>query len=180
MRFLKAVFVIALMSPTHASHASEETRPTLIAEFTRTLGIEKVIAASQQQSREATTAQKEVLMGNYRRAGMSEPAIAEIGKLFDEMVEQVLTSWSPQEASRIYTNVIAASMSDDDLKKAIAFYSSTEGQKSVSAAGEANRKLQEYIQSSMAKAMQPALESLMFKVQAIAAAEGQNQTTKAK
>lgn len=175
MRLLKAVFVIALMSSTQALHASEEDRATLVAEFTRTLGIEKVIAASQQQSRQSITAQKEVLFRNFRRAGISEAAVVEIGRLFDEMMEQVLTSWSPEEASRIYMGVIAESMSEDDLKKAIAFYGSTEGQKSVNIAGEANRRLQEYVQSSMEKAMQPALESLMVKVQAIAAAERQKQ-----
>jgi hypothetical protein len=175
MRFLKFAFVVALMSFTQTGHASEEDRATLIARFTHTLGIEQVIATSQQQSRQATTAQKELLLGNFRRAGISESAVAEIGSLFDEMVETVLTSWNPQEASRIYTGVIAESMSDDDLRKAIAFYGSSEGQKSVSVAGEANRRLQQYIQSSMTKAMQPALESLMAKVQAIAAADRQKQ-----
>jgi hypothetical protein len=121
-----------------------------------------------------------MVLDNLRRAGLSDAALQQVQEGFDKVIDQVMTSWTPEEASRIYTTAIADSMSDDDLKKSIAFYHSSEGQKSLSAANEAGRKLQEYIQGSMTKAMEPALKEFMEQVRAIAAAERKKQTEPAK
>ena len=165
-----------MLACTGASAAQTE-REVLVADFTQALGIESLIDSSQRQTQQVVTSQREVILDNLRRTDLSTGAVEDIGASFDAIMQRIMTSWSAEEASRIYANAIASSMSDDDLKKSIAFYRSGEGQRSLGAAGDASAKLQEYVQSSMTKAMEPAMKEFMEKVRAISEADRRKRAT---
>lgn len=162
-----AMFAAVLLAGGMTAQAAEPGREALVADFTQATGVEAVIESSLRQAEQMVADQQATTVDNLRRAGLSEPALAEVGVAFDAFAKRVLRSWATDEAARIYAGAIAASMSDEDLRKSVEFFRSSEGQRSLGAAADANTKLQAYIQSSMAQVMGPALKDFTDQVQAI-------------
>lgn len=181
MDVLRSALLAALLLATATiAQAAESDREALVADFTRATGVEAVIESSLDQAEKMVVDQQATTVDSLRRAGLTEPALAEVGLAFDAFTKRVLRSWSTEEAARIYAGAIAEAMSDEDLRKSVAFFKSNEGKRSLDAAASANTKLQTYIQSSMAQVMGPALKDFSDQVQTITKADLQRRSQEIK
>jgi hypothetical protein len=113
--------------------ASASDRQSLLKEYGDALGVEEMISSSKHATEQMVASSGERVLENFRQSGMSEDAIAQAGLLYQDVMKEVLGSWTAAEASRIYTEALAASMSDADLRAAIDFYKSTEGRRAYAA-----------------------------------------------
>jgi len=167
--------VVALVMWTAGTDAFavDEAREKLVAEFTKTIGLEDVVRKSQRETERLVTDQIGPLLSNLRQAGCSAEALKEIQGIFNDMMKKVVNSWKPAEANRIYTLAIAESMSDEALKASISFYQSPEGVKSKAAIGAASAKMRDYINTEMMKALKPEMQAFMERIKVIAARERQ-------
>jgi hypothetical protein len=166
------VFALILLAAcSEAFAALSQDRDALVTEFAQAMELEKVIAASKDQVQTSIVEQGDIVIENLANSGLSEGARVEVRVLYDEIMKQVMDSWTAQEATRIYSEEIATSMSDNDLRSSIAFYESVEGRRSLSASGTASVKMQAYIQTSMTEAMRTAMADFMEKMKAVAAAD---------
>lgn len=167
--------VVALVMWTAGTDAFavDEAREKLVAEFTKTIGLEDVVQESQRETERLVTDQVGPLLSNLRQAGYSAEALKEIQGIFNDMMKKVVNSWRPAEANRIYTVAIAESMSDEALKASIAFYQSPEGVKSKAAIGAASAKMRDYINTEMMKVLKPEMQAFMERIKVIAARERQ-------
>lgn len=83
-----------------------------------------------------------------------------------KMLAQVMSSWSSEEASRLYTTYLTAHLPADAVSKTIGFYSSPEGQKALAVISEADKAMTNYITSSSEKAMGNAYPVFMNELKA--------------
>jgi hypothetical protein len=167
---LRRVFLSLLLSLC-AWNASADDRQALLAEYGRALGVETMISSSMQATEQMAAASGERVLENFRQSGMSEDAIAQAGVLYQEVMKEVLRSWTAAEASRIYTEAVAASMSNDDLRAAIAFYTSTEGKRAQAATNTAAARLQAYIQDATTRSLQTAMARFSQELATVVAAD---------
>jgi hypothetical protein len=173
-KILPGVFVALIMwTPGTGAFAADEAREKLIAEFTKTIGLEDVVRESQRETERLVTDQVGPLLSNLRQAGYSAEALKEIQGILNDMMKKVVNSWSPAEGNRIYTVAIAESMTDEALKASIAFYQSPEGVKSKAAIGAASAKMRDYINTEMMKVLKPEMQAFMERIKGIAAREQQ-------
>lgn len=163
-----AVMVLWAGCPVFAASAEREA---MIAEFSEAMGLSQIITQSQRQAQENISIQVEALVANLRQNGMSATSIRDLRETFEQVMEKVVYSWSADEAVRIYCTALAESMSDDDLRTSIAFYTSPEGQSSQRAVSQAASLMQAYIHESLQRATHSAMQEFMENARAIAERE---------
>jgi hypothetical protein len=100
--------------------------------------------------------------------------------LYKEMMQEVMDSWTAAEASRIYTEAVAAHMSNDDLRAAIDFYTSEEGTRTLEATNTAVASLQTYIQEETSRALQSAMTKFSARLAEVVAADAKGRQDAAK
>lgn len=77
------------------------------------------------------------------------------------------SSWDTKEAARIYTEVIAESLSDKDIKDSLAFYESDKGNRANTAIASAAGRMATYISSQMAAVAPNAMQELATRTRAV-------------
>ncbi len=175
---MQRVFIFVLLSAVICIKAgaeeSTDARQALVVQFSQALGLEQMVTSMREKSQASIASTGEPLIDNMRKSGISETVLTEMRGYYQETMNVVLSSWTAEEAVRIYVQAIAASMTNDDLRKSVAFYKSEEGQHSVMAASSAVAQLQNYIENATSQALQQALPAFIEKVKAVAVRERQS------
>ncbi|MGH2360374.1 MAG: hypothetical protein ACRDGM_07505 [bacterium] len=170
LRYLVMLLSAACACGTVEAGQAEE-RTALIADFADVMGLKQIISASRDESRKGVATQGDVVIANLHKTGLSDEALTQVRSLYDDAMKQILESWSSEEATRLYSEAIAEAMSDSDLRKAVVFYKTREGQQSVKAASIGASRLQAYVQGSMTAALRTALADFTDKIRPIVVAD---------
>lgn len=78
---------------------------------------------------------------------------------------KITNAWDSGEAARVYSAALGQQMTDQELKDAIAFYSSPEGRRANAAVAAASAAMGDYVNGRVVAAMQGAMRELGPKVQ---------------
>jgi hypothetical protein len=148
-----ALCVMALSLVPIVATAEQASRDSLVIELRKQLGIEEILAASQQATAEATARQVDLLMEQFKELLARVPA--DKRKKFDaaikEYVATVTTSFNLADAMSAWDRLFGPSLTDQELKEMVEDLRTTEGRKRFMAVNEAAIKWQSYLQEKQAE-----------------------------
>jgi hypothetical protein len=180
MKHIKPFLIsLALLLVGGIAHAQSNERAQLVEEFTRAAGLGDVLTGAREEVRRKMQEQVGPLLASFRRSGMSEAALGELEAAVNDYVDHVLTAWDGVQAARIYTSTVVEAMSDEELRDAIAFYASPQGQSTQNAIVLASKRMLDYINQSSAGVMEVQLQIFMERVRTITARERAHQYAQA-
>lgn len=165
MKLLIAL-IVGLVS---ISVGAAEARTQKAERIAQVLGLEELLADAQRANAQSIREQVQIVMQEFRRNGMKESLLREYEKAADQMAAKVNAAWDPKQATRIYSEGLLESLSDQELNEAEQYFSSPEGQKAYAAVSSSQAKMTEYINSRTNAVMQEEFAKFMEQVRQAAA-----------
>lgn len=161
----KRVIVSAVIALTAHGAMAEDAK---VAELANTLHMRERIDEMRAQANESQKRQIEQVLGQLEKSvpNMNAAQRAALRDAATKMLNQVLSSWSSEEAGRIYTGYLAANLPPAEVAKTIAFYATPEGQKALAVIGNADKAMINYITSTTEKSMAVAYPVFMNELKA--------------
>ncbi len=160
MKYL--VFAACLLISVTAT-ADEANRQVKIAKIIEAQGIHKMF---QQQIDQQTASAKDIGANLYRKIltenGLSsEQADPKVEQIFTRYIERCVSMFSAKEFVEIWSRYYGKNLSEADLEKILAYYTSPVGKKDVAASQAAMAGFSQVITVEMQKRMESAVEQLM-------------------
>jgi len=142
-----------------------KTRPSVdksVNEFSNTMGINNIISATMQQTRDSLKSSVIDLSSNLRNKypNLTAEQNIKLNKILNNYIDYVISSINTDEASYVYASVIAEGMSKDEVDAAIKYYRSPEGQNLLKVVGIASAKLNKHMLDKMTESVKIAQRQL--------------------
>jgi hypothetical protein len=144
------------------------SRDGLVREMTQAMGLETILDSTRHQTEDAYARQFESIVVQLRESGLPPEGEAEVRALMKEALTKISRSWDTAEATRIYANELAEGMSDQDLKDAIAFYTSDEGKRTHAAISAASTAMSTYVSQQIMAAAPSVMQEIGSRMREIA------------
>lgn len=139
----------------------------MVAELSSLMGLGEIVDAIKLQSQQGIERQVAPIVSDFRRSGASVASQRELTAAIKHATATIAASWNSSEATNIYMNALAATLTNDDLKSAIRFYKSAEGKRAAGAAASAAQQMGTYVNSRIDASMPLVLEKLRQDIRAI-------------
>jgi hypothetical protein len=166
----RLVITVALTLLASVSNASQQDKVQLSKELAEALGFEAMLTQLQTQSQQAMEKQMEEMVLQFKQSlpQMPEKFTNELLAGAKEFGQKAASSWDPAEAARIYSEALTSSLSEADMRAAIAIYKTPEGQRQLKAINEAAAKMNAYVIGSMQQSMKEAMPQFIERLKATA------------
>ncbi len=160
MKLILALVVSAMSFAASAADARTE-RAERIA---RVLGLNEMLQETQKSYAESTRSQLQVVLQEVRRSGVAESTAKHLEQLMNPMIEKVALAWDPAQASRLYSEGLLETMTDQELDEAERYVSTPEGQKTYTAIANSQTRMLEYINNRTKSVLQEEFAKFMEQV----------------
>jgi len=140
-----AIF-ISLLSIATVAETIPEVDKTVI-EFSNSMGINNIINATMQQTRESLKTSMVDLSYDLRAQypNLSKEQNKVLDEILNRYVDSIIDSIDANKASYIYANVITEGMTKHEVEVATKYYTSPEGQNLLKVVGAASAELNKYM-----------------------------------
>jgi len=150
---MKSIYVI-ILSLVFTVEAFCQNSPEIDEshlELSKAMGIQKLIDDNLSQTEMSLKKTMRDVAADLKSKlpPLNQEEEAEFNDMLDHYVKTILDSIDSEKAAYIYTSKIAEEMSDEDMKFALEFYKSEEGQHLLEVVGEAAKILNEYFLKQM-------------------------------
>jgi len=162
------VLAICLTSVCAFAETGEDVNK-LAEEFSMAMGVDQLLEATLQQTRESVGSSMTDLFADLKSQypNMSDSEVAALDKILIDCVNSVIDSVDTKRAAALYAKIIAEGMPPAEIEAATEYYSSPEGQQLLQVVGAAASQLNQYILDQMALATKTAQAKMMVDLDAL-------------
>ena len=162
MKYMIFGIFISLLSIASVAETIPEVDKSVI-EFSNSMGINNIIDATMQQTRESLKTAMVDLSSNLRAQypNLSDEQHKVLDKILNNYVDSVIDSIDANKASYIYTSVIAEGMTKNEIEAATKYYTSPEGQNLLKVIGTASAELNNYMLGTITESAKIAQSQLV-------------------
>ena len=145
------------------SHA--ETKSNIdpaIVEFSKTMGIESLITATLQQTRDALHKSMKQLTQELKKQypDLNDEQNKLLNQIFNAYSDSILGAVDPAQAAYIYADIISKGMPKEEIQLATDYYRSPEGQRLLNVVATANSGMSQFLLDYSLQATKIAREKL--------------------
>lgn len=152
MKHIICAIFIGLFSVTSVAEDKTELDKSIV-EFSKIMGIDSLLAATMQQTRESINNSMTDLANTVKKnsPNMSAVESKELEEIFAKYSNSILDSVDIDRAAYIYARIIAEGLSKEEVEVASEYYESPEGQNLLKVVGTATTELSQYLLDVISK-----------------------------
>jgi len=165
MRFIIACLLTIFFTLAYAQEKTQGEKLLLV------MGIDKVLEAQKEAQKIGAKKQNEAVMRQLSAdlKGTHPKYEAEIRSLLDEMMDEILNSWTIERAIEIYSKPWADNFTEKELKEVIETFEKNENKKMLKMIMTASTALTNYVSDSYTRSTEEAMKRVMPKLKEIMA-----------
>ena len=167
----KVLFALVLvLSMSVSAFAQETSSSDRVRELMKAISFNNMLELFHARSNHAVENQTRQMLAQLQKSfpGIPEDLMSELNRATDEFKRKMNSSWSTDEAARVYSSTLAKQLTEKDIQRSIEHYSTPEGKKEIKAIIEAAMKMNNYIEQSMQKESEVAISEFIARIRAIA------------
>lgn len=132
------------------------------------IALEESLLEQQKQLTDVSRHQVATAMKEMEKAGVPAEVIVRITPDMESLVNRIVASWDPKEATRIFSEAYAKGLTEEDVADAEKYYSTPKGKQAHAAMKNAPALMNNYILAASNTAMQQSLSDMIQKARAAA------------
>ena len=141
---MKLIFTLIFALASFSAGATD-VRMQKAERIARILDIEGMLVETQRANADAVKEQVQLVIQELRRSGAKEEWLRDFEKAADQMAVKVSAAWDPKQATRIYSEGLLDSLTDEEFDDAEQYFNSPKIRKAYLAALGSQAKMTEYI-----------------------------------